>query len=131
MDSFADRCGGSAGWKNSLAKAFFLLPVELRPVNQAASTNPWILDASTNVQRPTPTISAPMAPISLSEQVAERVERLLARHTALQQSHQQLADALAATRQERDALRQRLEQANARVNTLLEQLPQPSPEGTP
>ena len=32
------RCGGSAGWARYHARAA-LLPVELRPVNQSASTN--------------------------------------------------------------------------------------------
>ena len=72
-----------------------------------------------------------MASIPLSEQVAERVERLLVRHVALQQSHQQLAEELAATQQERDVLQQRLEQASLRINALLEQLPQSNTELAP
>ena len=40
-DSAADRCGGSAGWAVAVTgtASAFLLPVELRPVNHAASTN--------------------------------------------------------------------------------------------
>ncbi len=72
-----------------------------------------------------------MASIPLSEQVAERVERLLVRHAALQQSHRLLAEELVATQQERDVLQQRLELASLRINALLEQLPQSSTELAP
>ena len=75
-----------------------------------------------------------MTSIPLSEQVAERVERLLARHAALQQSHQELTGELATVRQERDALQHRLDQARLRVEALLERLPLPpeeSPESMP
>ncbi|QJC56027.1 hypothetical protein HC248_01311 [Polaromonas vacuolata] len=41
---FVYRCGGSAGWLWGLVPThFFLLPVELPPANQVASTNFSIL----------------------------------------------------------------------------------------
>lgn len=69
-----------------------------------------------------------MTSTPLYEQVAERVELLLARHVALQQSHQALARELAACRQARDMLEARLAQAGLRLEGLLAQLPGASPE---
>ena len=70
------------------------------------------------------------------EQVTERVERLLLRHEELQRTNTLLGEQLAMLTQERDSLKSRLGAARARVDALLERLPenasseQPSPVGT-
>ena len=70
------------------------------------------------------------------EQVTERVERLLLRHEELQRTNTLLGEQLAMLTQERDSLKSRLGAARARVDALLERLPenanseQPSPAGT-
>ena len=101
-----------------------LLPVELRHVNHTASTNNGIL-------RPfptrNPTITGCMATPSTTEQIAERVERLLLRHAELQRTNALLTDQVAALAQERDSLKSRLSAARARVDALLERLPAAAP----
>ena len=67
--------------------------------------------------------TATMPPTSLPEQIAERVERLLARHAALQESNAQLAERVRQLEAERDALHQRLAQAAARVDALIAAVP--------
>ena len=52
------------------------------------------------------------------EQIAERVERLLLRLSALQRTNAQLAQQVAALTQERDSLKSRLQTARARVQAL-------------
>ena len=52
------------------------------------------------------------------EQIAERVERLLLRLSALQRTNAQLAQQVAALTQERDSLQSRLQTARARVQAL-------------
>lgn len=64
-----------------------------------------------------------MATPSPTDQIAERVERLLLRHAELQRTNALLADQVAALTQERDSLRSRLSAARARVDALLERLP--------
>ncbi len=70
------------------------------------------------------------------EQVTERVERLLLRHEELQRTNTLLSEQLAMLTQERDSLKSRLGAARARVDALLERLPEnassdlPSPVGT-
>ena len=118
-----------------------LLPVELRRVNHTASTN---TQDSTLQQAVNPTIRVampnqnPSDPIAerVIEQVTERVERLLLRHEELQRTNTLLGEQLAMLTQERDSLKSRLGAARARVDALLERLPenasseQPSPVGT-
>jgi cell division protein ZapB len=58
-----------------------------------------------------------------SEQVAERVERLLLRHEELQRTNALLSEQVQALTQERDSLKSRLSAARARVDALLERLP--------
>ncbi len=60
------------------------------------------------------------------EQIAERVERLLVRYEELQRTNTLLAAQVEALTQERDSLKSRLGAARARVDTLLERLPQPN-----
>ena len=55
--------------------------------------------------------------------VAERVERLLVRYHELQRTNTLLTEQLDALTQERDSLKSRLSAARARVDALLERLP--------
>ncbi|MFO1243844.1 MAG: cell division protein ZapB [Ramlibacter sp.] len=57
------------------------------------------------------------------EQVAERVERLLVRYEELQRTNALLTEQVEALTQERDSLKSRLSAARARVDALLERLP--------
>lgn len=65
-----------------------------------------------------------MAPLSPLDQIAERVDRLLLRHAELQRTNSLLAQQVAALTQERDSLKSRLQAARARVNALLDRLPE-------
>ncbi len=58
------------------------------------------------------------------EQVTERVERLLLRHEELLRTNNLLGEQLAMLTQERDSLKSRLAAARARVDALLERLPE-------
>ena len=55
--------------------------------------------------------------------VAERVERLLVRYEELQRTNTLLAEQLEVLTNERDSLKSRLSAARARVDALLERLP--------
>ena len=58
------------------------------------------------------------------EQLVERVERLLLRHGELHRTNALLSEQLLALTQERDSLKSRLHAARARVDALLQRLPQ-------
>ena len=58
------------------------------------------------------------------EQVAERTERLLARYREMQHANQLLTKQVAELAYERDSLKSRLGAARARIDALLERLPQ-------
>ena len=58
------------------------------------------------------------------EQIAERVERLLVRYEELQRTNTWLANQVEVLTQERDSLKSRLSAARARVEALLERLPE-------
>ena len=58
------------------------------------------------------------------EQITERVERLLLRYEELQRTNALLADEVSVLLLERDSLRSRLGAARARVDALLERLPE-------
>ncbi|MEY4884665.1 MAG: cell division protein ZapB [Pseudomonadota bacterium] len=58
------------------------------------------------------------------DQIAERVERLLVRHAELQRTNALLAAQVDTLAQERDSLKSRLSAARARVDALLERLPE-------
>ena len=58
------------------------------------------------------------------EQIAERVDRLLLRYEELQRTNALLADEISVLSQERDSLKSRLGAARARVDALLERLPE-------
>ena len=58
------------------------------------------------------------------DQIAERVERLLVRHAELQRTNALLATQVEALTNERDSLKSRLGAARARVDALLDRLPE-------
>ena len=60
------------------------------------------------------------------DQIAERVERLLVRHAELQRTNVLLTSQVQALTQERDSLKSRLGAARARVDALLDRLPEAS-----
>ena len=57
-------------------------------------------------------------------QITERVERLLLRYDELQRTNALLAEEVSVLTQERDSLKSRLGAARARVDALLERLPE-------
>jgi cell division septum initiation protein DivIVA len=57
------------------------------------------------------------------DQVTERVERLLVRHLELQRTNALLLEQLSLLTHERDSLKSRLGAARARIDALLERLP--------
>ena len=60
------------------------------------------------------------------DQIAERVERLLVRYAELQRTNMLLTSQVETLTQERDALKSRLNAARARVDALLDRLPDTS-----
>ena len=58
------------------------------------------------------------------DQITERVERLLVRYAELQRTNALLSTQVDTLAQERDALKSRLGAARARVDALLERLPE-------
>ena len=118
-----------------------LLPVELQRVNHTASTN--MADSTRqNAARPTiylvmwnhtpieasdalpATPATPHAPELVLERVMERVEQLLVRYEELQRTSAFLSGQVNALTEERDSLKSRLSAARARVDALLERLPE-------
>ena len=67
------------------------------------------------------------------DQIAERVERLLVRYDELQRTNALLTRQVEALTQERDTLKSRLGAARARVDALLDKLPEAAatPKDTP
>ena len=57
------------------------------------------------------------------DQIAERIERLLVRHAELQRTNVLLSDQITSLTHERDSLKSRLAAARARVDALLDRLP--------
>ena len=57
------------------------------------------------------------------DQIAERVERLLVRYAELQRTNVLLTNQVETLTQERDTLKSRLNAARARVDALLDRLP--------
>ena len=66
-----------------------------------------------------------MSNLSHIDQITERVERLLVRHAELQRTNALLTTQVATLTQERDSLKSRLGAARARVDALLDRLPEP------
>jgi cell division protein ZapB len=65
-----------------------------------------------------------MANPSQIEQITERVDRLLVRYEELQRTNALLAQQVASLTNERDSLKSRLNAARARIDALLERLPE-------
>ncbi|MDT8991778.1 DUF904 domain-containing protein [Curvibacter sp. APW13] len=65
------------------------------------------------------------------DQVAERVERLLLRYEELRRTNALLNEQVAALTHERDSLRSRLQAARARVDALIQRLPESSTTPSP
>ena len=65
-----------------------------------------------------------MAHPNLTDQIAERVERLLVRYGELQRTNALLSSQVETLTQERDSLKSRLNAARARVDELLERIPE-------
>jgi len=65
-----------------------------------------------------------MPSASQIDQIAERVERLLVRYEELQRTNTLLTEQVEALTHERDSLKSRLSAARARVDALLERLPE-------
>ena len=65
-----------------------------------------------------------MAHPNLTDQIAERVERLLVRDGELQRTNALLSSQVETLTQERDSLKSRLNAARARVDALLERIPE-------
>ena len=65
-----------------------------------------------------------MANPSQIEQITERVDRLLVRYEELQRTNALLAQQVATLTNERDSLKSPLNAARARVDALLERLPE-------
>jgi uncharacterized protein (TIGR02449 family) len=63
------------------------------------------------------------------DQIAERVERLLVRYQELQRTNALLCAQVESLSQERDSLKSRLSAARARVEALLERLPEAAASG--
>ena len=64
----------------------------------------------------------PIDPVT--ERVIERVERLLLRYEELQRTNALLSEQVGVLTHERDSLKSRLSAARARVDALLERLPE-------
>ena len=65
-----------------------------------------------------------MADPTPTEQLVERVERLLLRYDELRRTNELLSQQVQALSAERDSLKSRLSAARARVDVLLERLPE-------
>jgi cell division protein ZapB len=64
-----------------------------------------------------------MQPLSPTEQIAERVERLLLRYEELQRTNALLSSQVQTLTAERDSFKSRLSAARARIDALLDRLP--------
>ena len=112
---------GAAQVRFAAVSLTLLLPVELRRVNHVASTNLVILSGT---RLHSPYNAKPMSNQPHIDQIAERVERLLVRHAELQRTNALLTAQVATLTQERDSLKSRLGAARARVDALLDRLPE-------
>lgn len=112
---------GAAQVRRAHDEPTLLLPVELPCVNHRASTNGREF---TSVDRPGLYNNSPMSNLSQIDQIADRVERLLVRHEELQRTNSLLQAQVESLTTERDSLKSRLGAARARVDALLERLPE-------
>ncbi len=67
-----------------------------------------------------------MSKPSQVDQIAERVERLLVRYEEMRRTNALLTEQVAALTHERDSLKSRLQAARARVDALIQRLPESS-----
>jgi cell division protein ZapB len=72
---------------------------------------------------PRPEFFCPRIAMTKTQELAERVERLLLRYQELQRTHQLLTQQLSTVSLERNSLRSRLNAARGRIDALLERLP--------
>ena len=105
-----------------------LLPVELQRVNHTASTNDSDSTLAT-LSKPYNLVS--MAHINQIDQITDRVERLLLRYEELRRTNALLVEEVDVLTLERDSLKSRLGAARARVDALLERLPENAIHKTP
>jgi chromosome segregation ATPase len=97
-------------------------------VNHTASTNRSILRQAGWRK---PYNHLPMSNQRQIDQIAERIERLLVRHAELQRTNTLLSAQVDSLTQERDSLKSRLGAARARVDALLDRLPEATPGNHP
>jgi len=71
--------------------------------------------------------ATPQGAMSKTQELADRVERLLLRHEELKRTNELLEQQLAALTLERDNLRSRLNAARGRIDALLDRLPVDAP----
>ena len=69
--------------------------------------------------------------MSKTQELADRVERLLLRHEELKRTNELLEQQVTALTSERDNLRSRLNAARGRIDALLVRLPGDLPSDTP
>jgi cell division protein ZapB len=68
--------------------------------------------------------------MSRIDELTDRIERLLLRHEELARTNALLQQQVNVVTQERDSLRARLTAARARIDTLIDKLPQLTGEGS-
>lgn len=68
-------------------------------------------------------LATPQGAMSKTQELADRVERLLLRHEELKRTNELLEQQVASLTHERDNLRSRLNAARSRIDALLERLP--------
>ena len=98
-----------------------LQPVALRHVNHTANSKLRVLRRTASDK---PYNANSMSNQTQIDQIAERVERLLLRYQELQRTNALLNQQVDSLAQERDSLKSRLGAARARVDALLERLPE-------
>ena len=67
--------------------------------------------------------------MSRIDELTDRIERLLLRHEELRRTNALLQEQLSTATQERDSLRTRLSAARARIDALIDKLPQAASQG--
>ncbi len=91
-------------------------------------TNPDPTDSTVTTPNLSPEVSSIEQAIRLEiVEVADRVERLLLRQDELHRTNQLLSEQVRLLTQDRDSLRSRLSAARARVEALIERLPDNTP----
>jgi cell division protein ZapB len=71
--------------------------------------------------------ATPQGAMSKTQELADRVERLLLRHEELKRTNELLVQQVTALTHERDNLRSRLNAARSRIDALLDRLPVDAP----